>query len=81
MLGMDTEHRVIVAQRNPSNLAELSSYVDQAETVRRIQQKNKEERKDQQDEQYFEKLAAHLKPMLESMSVNAASGHTGQHRS
>ena len=80
MHGMDTELRVIVAQRNPSNLAELSSYADQAETVKRIQQKNKEERKDQQDEQYFEKLAAHWKPMLESMSVNAASGHTGQCR-
>ena len=39
MQGMDTELRVIVAQKNPSNLAELSSYADQAETVRRIQQK------------------------------------------
>ena len=78
MQGMDTELRVIVAQKNPSNLAELSSYADQAETVRRIQQKNKEERKDQQDEHLFEKLAAHLKPMLESKSVNASSGHSGQ---
>ena len=28
MQGMDTELRVIVAQKNPSNLAELSSYAD-----------------------------------------------------
>ena len=71
MQGMDRALRVIVAQRNPMNLQELSAFADQAESVKKMQVKNEKEK---EIDDKFDKLTA----MLEKMSVNAKDAQKEQ---
>ena len=81
MARMKSELKPKVAQKNPSSLFELEEMAQQADTVAKMQAKNIEEKLESLNDQdaLAAKVVNMIKPLLQSMSINAVD--TGERQS